>query len=502
VRAGGSEQVCKERDCLGLSLIAGPQNTHQHLLRIRTVRGLIASPDFPRHLSRADRLLGPEVRGFQAWALQVGKEVVEFAIEMIGQSSLLCQAQRSAQHALEFGFQSAGRFDQTVFGDLTVCAAAPLCESLLQEPYHFQRQSRCRRLLDHSVGGIDKVTVAALMIGRLEPKADRQPVTDQESVGVLAREDSGLVVTTSGENRVGCCLRGDGDKEPPEVPSHLPFLFIHRDAGSCLNLLHETFVGWFALCGYGIDALAQAARCHRQAEAFLQDGGSLAEWNSQSLIQHRRQRQCFGPQLRRCGAQSFRGLAGVAALDRGSVINAVADMHSEPCHVNLADNLGLLLVLHVQVPDFSIESGTGSWQRYLDFFIHLNGNCSMGFWPVVRTSFSTRHFALLLGLAFGEGGGLTFPGPPRQFQLLLRTVPLLAELLLAIDVFRVFAPNILVFAFNILNPFSESNVERFHLSQQSSVEGICSVENPLNLLNNYDQALLEDNTLIIKVQKQ
>src|SRR5437867_7533144 len=171
-------------------LMAGAQHAHQDLLRASTVGGSTPSPHLADHRRRPDCLLGAVVRRVQPRTLQVREQEFELPVEMSGESAILLRPIVWAQEPLELGLQSAGGYDQAVFGYLPAGKAIPQSKSLLQDGLDLEREAhrRYRSTLDDSIAAVDDVAIAALLVGPLEHAIAGRPVAYQETIKVCPQQ--------------------------------------------------------------------------------------------------------------------------------------------------------------------------------------------------------------------------------------------------------------------------------------------------------------------------
>jgi hypothetical protein len=192
-----------------------------------------------------------------------------------------------------------------------------------------------------------------------------------------------------------------------------------------------------------VERLHEPAGRDGQPEALAEQRGDLAEREAQLLIEHDRERDGVGAELRGGGAEGIRGLQRMSALDAVSASPAlsygnVKRPHAGPHHRQI------FLILH-RVPrqgHGATARRTGRRQRGVVRLIDVGGRGAMAPTPVCHAGFPSGAARWTRRGATRKGRGLAMQRTPRIIELVFEPVDLPLQLvpLLAIPVAVLIGP--------------------------------------------------------------
>ena len=106
----------------------------------------------------------------------------------------------------------------------------------------------------------EEVRQARLMGGLGKASIRRPAVADEHAVEVRPQQVGGLLVASSGLNRVDGRLRRDGSPEPLQVAADLPPGFVRGDDRAVADLAQQFGIGQLGTAGGPVHGADQAAR--------------------------------------------------------------------------------------------------------------------------------------------------------------------------------------------------------------------------------------------------
>src|SRR5262245_22167646 len=260
---------------------------------------------------------------------------------------------------------------------------------------------------------------ALLVRGALELVVGRPAVVDHDAVVAEPQDGLGDVPAAGRVDDVSGGPGPDHGVQPRRASAHAPAGLVGHHPVRLPHGLSDGLIGRLAAGGGPENGVDAAATTERDAEEALQAAHDLAVRQAALLVEFDDGGLGVGPQLGRGSSERVGRLQGMAPLHPATALTAPADVDVELPVNGLARDLDLELLGDVSLVQGAATIGAAVRQRCLVDLVNLlgAGRLAVSLGAVVLAGLAARFARAGLGLALGEGAGLTLAGAEGRVEL-------------------------------------------------------------------------------------
>lgn len=330
---GDNRCACmKQRDEQGVdvetTLVRCPQNRGENLLRFSAAPGAIASTDFTRHDGGPERVFSAPVGRVDSRRVeQKGEERRPLDGEVRGESLHVGDPARMIENPIESLEQSPTHHSKAVgrhpSGEIPIAQR----QRLLQHIADRDAEAAARVIDMQLPRPSEQMRQTRLMKRAVKAPIGRPSIADDDAREAPAEQARRFGIAAARLDPIDGRVRRRRRPQPMQTAGDFPPGFIGGHDRTPADPLAQRGIGRSRLSGGSVDSVHQPTARNHQAVLLLQQRGDLSEREPELLIEHDREGDRLGTQLRARGAQRVGSLQRMAPLHPASA-------HPAPANVN------------------------------------------------------------------------------------------------------------------------------------------------------------------------